>query len=194
MSSSGGKDTNFGKFSVSGGSSITLPKDIRFRLTVTMIAPYNSIRVMRGWIRLKSGSTTILQFDFDSPDYDVRGSIFSLKGTDVATDASIFNVNLNSEKIISGRVTQAEPYRVVVRSVGYGPRGAKKELEATVQKNFFNGLSAPATLTLIGATTSTNGSFTFKPGTSNNVEYSGDDIASSLNIPSIGTTNSAKSE
>ena len=97
------------------------------------------------------------------------------------------DLNIGSETNINGTVTQAEPYRVVVRSFGYGPRGARKQLEATVQKNFFNGLSAPATLTLIGAATN----FHFSPGTSTNVTYSGDDISSTLNIPSIGTSNDA---
>ena len=115
----------------------------------------------------------------------MRGSLFTLASDPL--DLPI-TANTQTQTNVNGTVSQAEPYRVVVRSVGYGPRGAKKELEATVQKNFFNGLSAPATLTLIGASTSTNGNFTFNPGTSNNVTYSGDDIASTLNIPSIGTT------
>ena len=154
-----------------------------------MTAPYSKISILRGSIKANTTASSQVKFDFDSTDYDVRGSIFSLKGNAGGTDLSVFNISLGSQADVLGKVGQAEPYRVVVQSVGYGPRGAKKVLEATVQKNFFNGLSAPAALTLIGAKTSTNGDFTFKPGTSNVVEYSGDDIASTLNIPSIGTTN-----
>lgn len=179
---SGSATTNFGRFSVNSvsmlGGGVTLPQELRFRIIVTMTAPYNSTKVMRGWIRLTSSPGSTFQFDFDSPAYDIRGSLFKYTNDPLA-------VNIGAFADINGTVTPAEPYRVVVRSVGYGPRGARKELEATVQKNFFNGLSAPATLTLIGAT---NG-FNFKPGTSNNVAYSGDDLASILNIPSIGTTN-----
>ena len=185
--SGGSANTNFGSFKIiapAGVNAIVLTEDLRFRITVTMLAPYNSIRVMRGALKLKPSSNSVVQFDFDSSSYDIRGSLFSL-----ANDPLDLNIGVNSQTNINGAVTQAEPYRVVVRSIGYGPRGAKKELEATVQKNFFNGLSAPATLTLIGAATSTNGNFTFNPGTSNVVTYSGDDVASSLNIPSIGTTN-----
>ncbi len=184
---SGSASTNFGtfRFNTTTATTVTLPQDLRFRINVTMTAPYNSIRVIRGWIKPVKNSVTSIEFDFDSAVYDVRGSLFTIN-TDPQT------LSLGSQSVINGTVGQAEPYRVVVRSVGYGPRGSRKELEATVQKNFFNGLSAPATLTLIGATNDANGGvFTFKPGTSNNVEYSGDDIASSLNIPSIGTTNNA---
>jgi hypothetical protein len=84
-------------------------------------------------------------------------------------------------------MTAAEPYRVVVTSTGYGPRGARKVLEATVQKNFFNGMTAPATLMLVGNST---GSI-FEPGSSNVTEYSGDDVVSNVIIPPIGTTNDA---
>lgn len=180
--SDGLETTNFGKFKVNSlsmlGGGVVLAENLRFRIIVTMTAPYNSVKVMRGWIKLKSGSNSIFEFDFDSPAYDVRGSLFKFTNDPL-------EVSIGGNATINGSVTPAEPYRVIVRSVGFGPRGARKELEATVQKNFFNGLSAPATLTLIG---STNG-FHFKPGTSNNVTYSGDDIASTLNIPSIGTTN-----
>jgi hypothetical protein len=179
--STGSKTTNFGRFSLTGGTTITLEKDLRFRITVQMIAPYNSIKVIRGWIRPKKNAPATVEFDFDSTVYDVRGSLFTILTSDP------LDVSIGSQADINGSVTQAEPYRVVVRSVGYGPRGARKELEATVQKNFFNGLSAPATLTLVGNIAD----FHFKPGTSNNVTYSGDDISSTLNIPSIGTTNEA---
>ena len=184
--SSGSANTNFGTFKIiapAGVNAIVLTEDLRFRITVTMLAPYNSIRVMRGALKLKPSSNSVLQFDFDSAVYEMRGSLFTL-----TNDPLDLSIGVNSQTNINGTVTQAEPYRIVVRSVGYGPRGAKKELEATVQKNFFNGLSAPATLTLIGVASSTNGNFTFSPGTSTNVTYSGDDIASTLNIPSIGTT------
>jgi hypothetical protein len=78
-------------------------------------------------------------------------------------------------------------------SVGYGPRGATKTLEAIIQKDFFNGLTAPATLTLIGPTATSSPmpatSFLFNPGTSAVTVYSGDDTASTDIIPPIGTSN-----
>jgi hypothetical protein len=53
-----------------------------------------------------------------------------------------------------------------VKSTGYGPNGAKKELEAIIQKNFFNGLGSGAATTMIGTRTPPSGGlpFLFSPG------------------------------
>jgi hypothetical protein len=177
--SSGSANSNFGSFSVSSGTgTITITDDIRFRVTVKMTAPYTATKELRGWIKAGDySSTKPFQFDFDSPIYQLMGSSLTL-----ASDP--MSVNLSSSGTIAANISQAEPYRVVLRSTGYGPRGAKKVLEATIQKNFFNGLSAPATLTLIGSATG----FVFNAGTSQNVTYSGDDVVTNVIIPSIGTT------
>ena len=183
--SSGLSNAQFGTITVLrlGLGTVTLTKDIRFQIHVQMKAPYDTTRTMYGWIKkgqsVSNGGTVVL--DFDSPAYDLMGSILTLNN-----DPMTANIGLASNTV-NGTMTNAEPFRLIVRSVGYGPRGAKKELEATLQRNFFNGLSAPATLTMVGPQ---NG-FVFEPGTSNVVEYSGDDIATNRLIPPIGTTNTA---
>jgi hypothetical protein len=86
-------------------------------------------------------------------------------------------------------LSSPEPIRLQIKSTGYGPRGAVKKLEAIIQKNFFNGLTAPATLTLIGPNTDANGgTFRFDPGSSNAMAYSGQDQVSTDIIPPIGTS------
>jgi hypothetical protein len=79
----------------------------------------------------------------------------------------------------------------LVRSTGFGPRGATKTLEAIIQNNFFSGLGAPATITMVGPPTASNGNFIFDPGNSNAMLYSGQDIVAGSTdiIPPIGTTN-----
>ena len=63
-----------------------------------------------------------------------------------------YEANLNiGNNLVAGTMTPPEPIRLVIQSTGYGPRGSVKKLEAVIQKNFFNGLAAPATLTLVGA-------------------------------------------
>ncbi len=183
--------TDFGKFTITtiGSGTTVMNEDIRFQIIVNMTAPYSTTKVMRGWIKVGKvdlGTATNIQFDFDSPAYDVMGSSFT-------HDAEPLSVPLGkttpvSPTTISGKVTQAEPFRLLVRSVGYGPRGARKELEAIVQKNFFNGLSAPATLTLIGEDAA---GFTFIAGSSQQVTYSGKNVVGAEIIPSIGTSNQA---
>ena len=186
--SGGSANTDYGRFWItvpSGSAGATMPEDLRFQITVNMTAPYSASRVMRGWLTagtITSTSVGNVKFDFDSPSYEIMGSTTTLSNDPLIPNAPNTNFGLTT---VNGNVTQAEPYRVIVRSVGYGPRGARKELEATVQKNFFNGLSAPATLTLIG---DTNG-FVFNAGSSQNVTYSGDDVVTSVIIPPLGTTN-----
>lgn len=92
------------------------------------------------------------------------------------------------ENVVSATMTPPEPVRLAIQSTGFGPRGAVKRLEAIIQKNFFNGLTAPATLTLIGAPCPV-AQTCFAPGSSNVTTYSGDDAVSTDIIPPIGTTN-----
>lgn len=180
--SSGSANTNYGSFRITAPTgTVALSEDLRFQIAINMTAPYTLTKVIRGW--LKAGTFTpskAAQFDFDSPVYQIMGSTITL-------DNDPMNVNLSTTVSITGNMTAAEPYRVVVTSIGYGPRGAKKILEATVQKNFFNGMTAPATLTLVGQSTGA----IFEPGSSNVTEYSGDDVVSNVIIPPIGTTNDA---
>ncbi len=183
--SSGSANTNYGTFQVSGEGSI--PEDIRFEIVVNMTAPYSISRGLRGYIKTNKtvNSTTLdtVQFDFDSQVSQLMGSTITLDGDPMTPTAA-------GALTVTGNMTQAEPFRVVVSSVGYGPRGARKVLEATIQKNFFNGMTAPATLTLVGPAA---GSI-FEPGSSSVTEYSGKDVASSVIIPPIGTTNDANLE
>ena len=178
--SGGSANTNFGSFKVTalGVGAVILTQDLRFQITVNMTAPYTTSKVMRGWLKAGTFSNgSVLKFDFDSPAYQLMGSTLTL-------NSDPLNINFGGTTAINGNMTQTEPYRIVINATGYGPRGAKKVLEATVQKNFFNGLSAPATLTLVGV----SAGFVFNAGNSQNVTYSGDDLNSSVIIPSIGTT------
>ena len=176
----GSANTNFGSFQINGAGAIT--DDVRFEIVLNMTAPYTASRVIRGTLKagtVTSSSIGTVKFDFDSPAYLLMGSTINITNDPLTPNLP------NSKTTIGGNITPTEPYRVIVRSVGYGPRGARKELEAVVQKSFFNDLTAPATLTMIGGT----GSFVFDAGNSQNVTYSGDDIVSNVIIPPVGTTN-----
>lgn len=187
----GSANTNFGSFVVAAtGTGATITDDIRFQIVVTMTAPYNSTRMMRGTAKRGANpvvtptSAGTLNFDFDSQAYHIMGSTITLNSDPLVPNPPNSNVGIT---VIAGNITQAEPYRVLVRSVGFGPNGARKELEAIVQKNFFNGMTAPATLTLVGSNTG----FVFNAGNSQNVTYSGDDVASNVIIPPVGTTDAS---
>lgn len=184
--SSGSANANYGSFQVSSSPTgkVVIAKGVRFRIDVTLLAPYTATRTMRGTISVSKTDSSKLTIDFDSPVYEIMGSMITLN-----TDP--MEVNLGTTTPINGNMTQAEPFRVVVRSVGFGPRGARKILEATIQKNFFNGLSAPATLNLVGPATAGSNGYIFDPGNSQVVAYNGDDIASDVIYPPVGTTDPA---
>lgn len=203
-------DTNLGHFQIyyNGNSSgVTLSTSLRFEISVNMTAPYQATRVIRGLILpngiIKSDSPGVTLL-YDSQLFTLMGSWITLKNVSYvnlpsATPPKIgYEITPNAPNAsfgftqVSVSMTPTEPTRVVVRATGYGPRGARKQLETIVQKNFFNGLSAPATLTLVGPPTKTGSpDFMFEPGNSQNVTYSGDDVVSNLLIPSIGTTSDA---
>ncbi|MEO6334899.1 MAG: hypothetical protein ABIO91_07955 [Pyrinomonadaceae bacterium] len=112
------------------------------------------------------------------------------------------SLGVATDSILRGNMSSPEPIRLLVKSTGYGPRGATKQLHAVIQRNFFNGLTAPATLTLIGPPTTTavaacltctpatpaqpGSTFHFALGNSNAMLYSGRDAASTDIIPPIG--------
>lgn len=202
--SSGTANTNFGNFTISStGLGASVSTRTRFVISVRMTAPYEAVKEIRGWIEpgtINSSSATVKLF-FDSQAFVLMGSTITLSSSGVVSifiSPSKLNnyrtgyevtpyppiVN-NGVTIVNASMTPAEPLRLLVRSTGYGPRGAQKQLEAVVQKNFFNGLGAPATLTLIGSTSG----FYFNDGSSQNVTYSGDDIVTNIIIPPVGTTN-----
>ncbi|HVE59131.1 MAG TPA: hypothetical protein VNB22_20070 [Pyrinomonadaceae bacterium] len=183
--SSGSANTSYGNFQFSGTGDI--PEDLRFEVLVNMTAPYSISRGLRGYIKagkVTAGSYDTVQVDFDSKVSQLMGSTITLDNDPMSPDAT------NGKISVTGNMTSAEPFRVVVTSTGYGPRGAKKVLEATIQKNFFNGMTAPATLTLVGPAAGA----VFEPGSSSVTEYSGKDVASTVIIPPIGTTNDANLE
>ncbi|NNE67520.1 MAG: hypothetical protein HKN33_13230 [Pyrinomonadaceae bacterium] len=184
--SSGTAATEFGYFLVStAGSGATIADDVRFSIEVNMTQPYTATRVFRGFIEagtITNSSVGSSRLNFDSIAFVLMGS----KSTLSADPMTLNPPNVNGGRTdLNATTTPAEPIRLRVNAVGFGPRGARKRLEAIVQKNFFNGMTAPATLTLVGPTTG----FVFNPGSSNVTEYSGEDVVSDVQIPPIGTTN-----
>jgi hypothetical protein len=211
--------TDFGSFRVTRyGIGASIPENNRFEISITMTEPYWGQRVLRGYVRpnvLTGGVWTVPQIYFDSRTYTIQGSQIALTsiggGNDFATSVytegppsgfpvaldDIASVEGSATSPVQGTFSSPEPIRLVIDSTGYGPRGSVKKLQAVVQKNFFNGLSAPATLTLIGppATacppTCPATSFNFNPGSSTGTEYSGQDADSTDIIPPIGTLGQA---
>jgi hypothetical protein len=210
----GSANANFGTIRVTvNGTGALIPSYNRFTIWTTMTQPYAGVRAIRGYIESNTSATMAQapHIRYDSITYTLQGSVITLVSTGGTLDPSAylagppagFSAQLNTgslgspaDSVITGTISSPEPIRLLIKSTGYGPRGSTKHLEAIIQKNFLNGLTAPATLTLIGppSTGAPNPTtFTFNPGSSNVVDYSGQDqaVGSTDIIPPIGTSNDA---
>jgi hypothetical protein len=195
-------DVTLGSFKFkSFGTGAAITAINRFEIVLEMKAPFVANRVLRGFILTNSSPyTNPPKIIFDSQTYDLRGTDISLEVTTGAmrqTGSPPFGYEFtmltnNQLRNLTATVGAIQPTRLLIRSTGYGPRGAIKQLEAIIQNNFFNGLGAPATITMVGppSTTSPATTFVFDPGNSNAMLYSGEDAAggSSDIIPPVGVT------
>src|SRR5690606_22894184 len=155
----------------------------RFEIIVTMTRPYYAVRVIRGYIETNSGAIGAPpKIIFDAQTHTLSGSQLTLDfdwGSPI--NQSIigppqrygYEADMNiGDSNVRAQITSPEPKRLLIKSTGYGPRGSFKELEAIIQKDFFDGLTAPATLTLVGPDADANGgTFTFNPGSSSVTVY-----------------------
>jgi hypothetical protein len=218
--SAGLMTTPFGTLTITRGPSggAIVPADNRFEIHFRMTRPYDAVKSVRGWIRTTNSDAQIPKVIFDSQTMTLAGSAVTL---DLATApstgwSSIRTVTPDDNEaligyeaqpalganVIGGNMTPPEPIRLFIKSTGYGPRGARKELQAIIQKNFFNSLTAPAALTLVGPHRTGRSAlnptapldeplsnFYFSLGQSAVLQYSGQDQVTTDIIPPIGTNN-----
>ena len=212
---------------------VDIPSDNRFEIVVRMTRPYNAVKTIRGWIRANTatdgdpspgGAPRVI---FDSQTLTLVGSALTLDlgnapsagwsspqiidmpdppiaGFKIGYQARAGLVGVGpTDNVIGGSISPPEPVRLLIKSTGYGPRGAKKQLETIIQKNFFNGLTAPAALTLVGPHRTApyedpnyapESHFFFALGDSSALQYSGQDQVSTDIIPPVGTSNPVSQE
>jgi len=232
VSSGIANNIDFGKFVISYvGNGATIPRT-RFAINVNFTDPYVATKVIRGYIEAGTiGPTSTAWILYDSPVSVVIGSTVTMSplpgcsapqcGVYDPTPPDLLPLPWNYYRIgykitpmyppgpialadtrVIASITAPEPIRLVIRSTGYGPQGAVKELETVVQKNYFNGLGAPSPLTLIGPPCTPVGScvptippvdplppaMIFNPGTSTGTIYSGKDVNLKAFLPPVGLT------
>jgi hypothetical protein len=202
---SGPAATNFGSFTLTiSGTGAAIPAYNRFEIQIHMTKPYNETRVIRGYVETNTAPGNAPKIIFDAQTFTLQGSVMTLNFPwGLPSNVAVVGppqrygyeatLTANTSNVVAGTIGSPEPTRILIRSTGYGPRGAMKRLEAIVQKDSFNGLTAPATLTLVGPTSTANpaSTFLFDPGSSSVTVYSGDDVVSTDIIPPIGVSNPA---
>ena len=103
-------------------------------------------------------------------------------GTQVRT---LGNVAYNVQVASDGTPAPLLPNSITIRSIGFGPRGARKELEMVLSRNAF-AFDAPATITLPGADDCAP--MNFSTGNSAAKTYTGIDPVSGISLPAFGVT------
>ena len=192
-----------GRFSiVTVGSGAVLPASnsaaaLKFRIDYRLTLPRAGVRSIWGFI-IQANSSSPKMVTFQSQNYEVLESTMELCDSPTAT-APCTDVSLNltqtpTNNAFYANITPVEPYRLKVLATGYGPNGAKKQLEGIIQRNFFNGIGPGAATTMAGTNVTPPGGlpFLFVPGNSNGVTYSGGNcnIAPGC-VPSFGLTDPA---
>jgi hypothetical protein len=162
---------------VSTGLGATMT-DIRFKIDLRLSAPTAAVYPIRGTIRASDR-----QIVFDTASFQLLGSTVTICGNSSCTLNSLVlpvpSLSPQDSPTITASMTATDPNRLLVRSVGYGPNGSKKVLEAIIQKNFFGSLGSFYPITMIGQ----GDCMVFRPGTAAQMEINGG------TNPSVGVPN-----
>lgn len=188
---------SLGSFSiVTVGSGAVLPPSnsataLKFRIDYRMTLPRVATRSIWGSITQGTAAGAHKLVTFQSQNYELFESMMELcsgtTGGPSCADVSLDLTTTPTNNAFYAYITAVEPNRLKVVATGYGPNGARKQLEGIIQNNLFNGLASAAATTMIGPFTSP---FRFEPGTSNGITYSGGVCGSPAGcVPSFGLTN-----
>ena len=172
--------TGLGSFTVTKttNSDIELDKPARLRLRINQTLPwsaYGTINATVTGIGKSAGST--LKINFGGTAAKVNGTSFALCG---ACNPLTLNYPAATgaggatSTALTSTLTAPTPRRILVRSTGYGPKGAIKRLEMVLNQSSFD-FEAPAVLTMRGSDDGT--ALTFDSGSSGAKDYSGADHA-----------------
>jgi hypothetical protein len=184
---------SLGSFSIvreGTGALPTIPtKGIRFRIAYRMTAPRTGTTYLRGTIMPN------LSVTFDAYTVVFGGSPIKLCETAACSSSgSAFGLTLPSPTLVAQTSTvyatmaPLDPYRLLIRSSGYGPNGSLKILDAVIQKNILNDFGAAAAISMLG----TNA--IFDTGNSGNMDILGGPVPSVLvgDVASLNTVQKDK--
>ena len=179
--------TPFGNFQIiQTGTGVTTADILEFRIDYVVSAPHPATRTIRGSINMSSRVVS-----FGSNSYSLQGSTITLcnsisscsTGPVITLPAP--NTSLQSAPTLYGQMTPVEPLRLKVVATGYGPVGtsSRKQLEAIVQRNFFDDLGSSSAISMLGPNAF------FNIGSSNQMGITGGSTASITVSDSTGLNN-----
>jgi Tfp pilus assembly protein PilX len=169
-----GTNPSLGTFTVTKyGTGAVIANAINFQIDYKMTSPRTATRTIRGSINTSS-ATQPVSISFQTQEYVLVGSSIELCSGTSSTGSGLDKCPTVSYALATGSpatqsgqlyadITPIEPYRLVVTSTGYGPNGAKKNLEGIIQKNFLNDLPSTSGLSMVGP----GAGLHFEPGSGN---------------------------
>lgn len=154
--------TNYslGQISVANfGAGAAIPAGVKFKIEYQLTSPRSASRTIRGET-LASAALSPVSLKFLTQKYTLVGSGIELcsqstpesPGTtgNVCTNFTSLSATSSTALTIYANLSPVEPYRMVVRSTGYGPNRSRKILESVFQRNFFDDLASSSAIALIG--------------------------------------------
>lgn len=177
-----------------GGAEMPVGDVIDFQINYTLTVPRNDAKkTVYGKITRPDGLLPP-RVTMDGVSAELVGSTITFCSTN-ALNCTFSPIPLDpaTPSPVFARVTPVEPVRLVVRSTGFGPFGAKKELEAVIRKDIPNLAASGAATSMVGpsacpAEYPTCLGFAFVAGTSNGITYSGGNCSTGPCVPSFGLT------
>ena len=166
---------NLGTFNVTldaGSTAVTIPAGLRVFLKVRQTFPVDEELTFVGEL---TGDITLLppggSFDLTFKEYSYRTktAIFTIPQTLRVLDLGAGTTSANT----SATITALDPWRLVVTSTGFGPRGARKIVSTVISRVGLD-IETPAPLIIRGHDDRTTNA-TIDIGASNAKDYSGKD-------------------
>ncbi len=171
-------DSALGSFVISRpvtstADNVVIPKT-GFEITITQSLPWAATAYLEGTFEgdVDAASTTV-KVTFDKASVKADGTTYALNlgGTQVL---NLSYTSSPSTTAIPAKVTSPDPKRLLLKSYGFGPQGARKRLELMINKANFE-FEVPAGVTFRGADDCTP--LTLDTGSSDAKTYSGVDLA-----------------
>jgi len=183
ISASGTTLGTFSVNSINGSPDIAGDAKSTFVITVRQVTSTSTIDVP---IKLtlsyaSSPSRVLVTFQDPSPTSN------DISGTTYQHSASI-TLSSTGSAAIPVTITAPEPDRLRITIVGYGPRGAKKQMHMLLSRFAFD-YTPSAAITL--RSTDSTGSAAIAMGNSSQYTYTGNDNAGGTNLPGVLVTNAS---
>ena len=158
----------------STANGVVIPKT-GFEITITQSLPWAATTYLEGTFEGNVDTTaTTVKVTFDKASVKADGTTFALNLSGGSKVLSLSYTSSPSTTSIPAKVTSPDPKRLLVKSYGFGPQGARKRLELMVNKANLD-FEVPAGVTFRGADDCT--ALSLDTGSSGSKIYSGVDHA-----------------